>query len=384
MPTRRTTSSSVSTLVVGQPVEALGGHAVGAAQVAPVGQRHAQVGGHPAVAVRERIVSSPAESRWRRWPSRVGRPPPDSLDGVRSLAVPAQPALDRCSRSSSCCSRRPPGGSASGSSTGWRTAGPATPIVERNEARRRRPVGRRAGARPRGRRGRRVAAWSRRPGRTTRTTPSSSATGPATAPPGVDVVVPLRDRRRHRRCWSTAAGWPTDNRGHRRRRRPRAARRRGRRSTGWVRVDATGDSTAVDRPAPPARSRASEIGAGARTARCTAASSTSTREDPPAAEPSSRSAELPELGNGPHFFYGLQWWFFGLLAVFGFCYLAYDEWRGEPRAAAARPRARRRDASGSERARACRRRPAASTPVTNDAAGESRKAATRPNSSGSP
>ncbi len=37
--------------------------------------------------------------------------------------------------------------------------------------------------------------------------------------------------------------------------------------------------------------------------------------------------ELPELNNGPHFFYGLQWWFFGVLAVFGFCYLAFDEWR---------------------------------------------------------
>ena len=37
--------------------------------------------------------------------------------------------------------------------------------------------------------------------------------------------------------------------------------------------------------------------------------------------------ELPDLGNGPHFFYGLQWWFFGLLAVFGFGYLAWDERR---------------------------------------------------------
>ncbi|HET7386434.1 MAG TPA: SURF1 family protein [Nocardioidaceae bacterium] len=45
-------------------------------------------------------------------------------------------------------------------------------------------------------------------------------------------------------------------------------------------------------------------------------------------------AELPSLGNGPHFFYGLQWWFFACLAVFGFGYLAYDERRkrlsGEP------------------------------------------------------
>ncbi|MGN6131743.1 MAG: SURF1 family cytochrome oxidase biogenesis protein, partial [Nocardioidaceae bacterium] len=38
-------------------------------------------------------------------------------------------------------------------------------------------------------------------------------------------------------------------------------------------------------------------------------------------------AELPDLGNGPHFFYGIQWWFFGALAVFGFGYLAWDERR---------------------------------------------------------
>jgi len=49
-------------------------------------------------------------------------------------------------------------------------------------------------------------------------------------------------------------------------------------------------------------------------------------EDPPASQPLTRT-ELPDLGNGPHFFYGLQWWFFGALAVFGFCYLAYDERR---------------------------------------------------------
>jgi cytochrome oxidase assembly protein ShyY1 len=38
--------------------------------------------------------------------------------------------------------------------------------------------------------------------------------------------------------------------------------------------------------------------------------------------------ELPDdTSEGPHFFYGLQWWFFGLLSVVGFAYLAYDEWR---------------------------------------------------------
>lgn len=49
-------------------------------------------------------------------------------------------------------------------------------------------------------------------------------------------------------------------------------------------------------------------------------------EDPAPDQPLER-AELPDLGNGPHFFYGLQWWFFGLLAGGGFLYLAWDEWR---------------------------------------------------------
>ncbi|WP_162529677.1 SURF1 family protein [Nocardioides caldifontis] len=39
--------------------------------------------------------------------------------------------------------------------------------------------------------------------------------------------------------------------------------------------------------------------------------------------------ELPDLGEGPHFFYGIQWWFFGALAVFGFAYLVWDERRGK-------------------------------------------------------
>jgi cytochrome oxidase assembly protein ShyY1 len=39
------------------------------------------------------------------------------------------------------------------------------------------------------------------------------------------------------------------------------------------------------------------------------------------------AAELPDdTSEGPHFFYGLQWWFFGFLALFGFVYLAVDEW----------------------------------------------------------
>ncbi|MDQ3628606.1 MAG: SURF1 family protein [Actinomycetota bacterium] len=35
--------------------------------------------------------------------------------------------------------------------------------------------------------------------------------------------------------------------------------------------------------------------------------------------------ERPDLGEGPHFFYGLQWWFFGLLAPVGYAWFAYAE-----------------------------------------------------------
>lgn len=54
-------------------------------------------------------------------------------------------------------------------------------------------------------------------------------------------------------------------------------------------------------------------------------------ETPPPAE-SLAPVELPGMGKGPHFFYGLQWWFFGALAVGGFIYLAIDEVRKSRRA----------------------------------------------------
>ena len=82
--------------------------------------------------------------------------------------------------------------------------------------------------------------------------------------------------------------------------------------------------------------------------------------------------ELPDLGEGPHFFYGLQWWFFAALALFGFGYLAWDEQR--------KARAKR----SAQSARVIPPSTASIVPVTNEAAGDSRKAAARPNSSGVP
>jgi cytochrome oxidase assembly protein ShyY1 len=39
-------------------------------------------------------------------------------------------------------------------------------------------------------------------------------------------------------------------------------------------------------------------------------------------------SDPPDLSNGPHFFYALQWWFFGILGLFGFGYLAWEEATG--------------------------------------------------------
>jgi cytochrome oxidase assembly protein ShyY1 len=93
---------------------------------------------------------------------------------------------------------------------------------------------------------------------------------------------------------------------------------------GWVRADATGDATDVtDRS-----TRAiSSVTIGQAIDQRVYGGFVQLKSESPAPATPLAPAELPELNNGPHFFYGLQWWFFGLLAVFGFCYLAYDEWR---------------------------------------------------------
>jgi cytochrome oxidase assembly protein ShyY1 len=189
---------------------------------------------------------------------------------------------------------------------------------------------------------------------------------------------------------------------------------------GWVRADASGDSVTVDDHSTRAIS-STTIGPAIDRRVYGGFVELRTEDGRPAAglEP----VELPTLDNGPHFFYGLQWWFFGVLAIVGFFYLAYDEWRsgqrGESstRAVAVAERKQRRidrnarkqavraayqrayeaERRGREEAQAARGEeggaqsarsipPSTGTiaPETNDAAGESTKAATRPNSSGAP
>ena len=117
--------------------------------------------------------------------------------------------------------------------------------------------------------------------------------------------------------------------------------------TGWVRSDGSGSSTEVHDQS--TRAISSERIGEALDRELYGGFVELRSEDPEPAE-SLEPVELPELDNGPHFFYGLQWWFFGVLAIGGFGYLAYDEWRNGPRG----PRKRLRGRA------TCRRRPAAS------------------------
>ena len=95
--------------------------------------------------------------------------------------------------------------------------------------------------------------------------------------------------------------------------------------TGRVRRDATGDSASVTDQSTRAISSV-EIGE-ALDRQVLSGFVDLVSESPEPTEPL-ELAEEPELDDGPHFFYGLQWWFFGALAIFGFCYLVWDEMRG--------------------------------------------------------
>ena len=115
------------------------------------------------------------------------------------------------------------------------------------------------------------------------------------------------------------------------------------RVTGYVRLDAEGDSTQVTDGSTRAINSAA---IGSDLDREVYRGFVQLAEQRPEAEQPLATAELPELNDGPHFFYGLQWWFFGLLALGGFGYLAYDEWRRVTGRATGR---RREDRRGGER-----------------------------------
>lgn len=51
----------------------------------------------------------------------------------------------------------------------------------------------------------------------------------------------------------------------------------------------------------------------------------------PASKPAPALSLAPDLGSGPHFFYGLQWFFFAALAFAFWCYFAWSEYRTQRR-----------------------------------------------------
>lgn len=93
---------------------------------------------------------------------------------------------------------------------------------------------------------------------------------------------------------------------------------------GYVRSDATGRSTAVEDASTRAISSAT---IGPTLDHPVYAGFVDAASERPAPADSLVPAELPDLGDGPHLFYGIQWWFFGALAIAGFGYLAWDERR---------------------------------------------------------
>lgn len=140
--------------------------------------------------------------------------------------------------------------------------------------------------------------------------------------PGVDVVVPFVTTTGQ--VVAVDRGWlPSDNRGGTPDDIP--APPDGEVTlTGWLRVDATGSSAEVADHSARAVS-GKEIGEALDLPTYHGFVDLHT-EDPEPEQPL-MPVELPDLGEGPHFFYGLQWWFFGLLALVGFGWLARDEWR---------------------------------------------------------
>ena len=97
---------------------------------------------------------------------------------------------------------------------------------------------------------------------------------------------------------------------------------------GWARADSTGDKVAITDGS--TREISSRAAVDLTEAPLRHGFVDLQREDPAPAT-ALVPADAPDLGEGPHLFYGIQWWFFGALAIGGFGYLVWDEARGGQR-----------------------------------------------------
>lgn len=103
--------------------------------------------------------------------------------------------------------------------------------------------------------------------------------------------------------------------------------------TGWLRVDSTASSQATHVDEGQVRAISSR-GLADHVPYDLRSGYVNLQEQAPSSE-GLEAEPRPDLGQGPHFFYGLQWWFFAALAIVGYGWFARAE-RQERRKAAAR------------------------------------------------
>ncbi|MBA2574309.1 MAG: SURF1 family protein [Nocardioidaceae bacterium] len=96
--------------------------------------------------------------------------------------------------------------------------------------------------------------------------------------------------------------------------------------TGWVRIDAEGDSSKVTESTGTMRAISSREIEESLPYDVYDGFIELTSEDP-AVTPAPVQAAPPDIGSGPHFFYGLQWFFFALLALTFWFYFAWSEYK---------------------------------------------------------
>ena len=94
--------------------------------------------------------------------------------------------------------------------------------------------------------------------------------------------------------------------------------------TGWLRVDSGADASAVEPTDGQVRAVSS---AGIETALPYDAypGYLNRTDQSPAADEALDPEPRPDMGQGPHFFYAIQWYFFAGLAIFGWFYFAWTE-----------------------------------------------------------
>jgi cytochrome oxidase assembly protein ShyY1 len=94
--------------------------------------------------------------------------------------------------------------------------------------------------------------------------------------------------------------------------------------TGWLRQDSTADDGATV-PVDGAVRAIDSTAIGEALDRALLPGYVALTFQTPPADEQLQPPEDPDLGQGPHFFYGLQWWFFAVLAVAGYLWFAWAE-----------------------------------------------------------